>query len=501
MRCTVFPCGLWRIPTTGFLKRFLPDAAARAAILVMLLSLAILPASPPANAADMPAAPSAQVPIPPVPTVPGNADAQVRRQAPAPVVAPLPPAAKKRAAQDRRPFITLKDSLGHSARVRHPVQRIVVLYAAFGEILYELNAGDTLVARTAADTDPEVAHLPSIGTHMNPNLELVASLKPDLVLQLAGRRDAALQSEQLRSLGVPVLDIDMNSFEKMFTATRLIAKAVGRDREARPLITEWRGRLDVLKRLTQGKKKLRVFFEVRYPHLLGAGGEHIVGDIIRYAGGNNVLDHQDRRLVRLNEEILIMTEPEVYIIQRGPMNPAPKTLADRPLFDELVNIDGRVLLVDEEVFSRPGPHSIQAAEILNMRLREFAGEKIEKAAEVAEAAEAETQSAPGPASLADRPRYALPDEPEDPAGAQPGSAPAGAPEGQAPAAPQTAAPAPAEAPAPQAAPAQAPADPAATQMAPQGAPAEREDGAAPIPTTRLPMKDTSPSWMNPTGGR
>ena len=108
----------------------------------------------------------------------------------------------------------------------------------------------------------------------------------------------------------------------------------------------------------------KVFFEVRYPNLLGAGRGSIVNDIIKRAGGINCIESH-KKMVRIGMEALIKRDPGVYIIQRGPMNKNPSHPSERPHFHVLGAVrDGRMMMVDEQVFSRPGPRSVKAVEQL-----------------------------------------------------------------------------------------------------------------------------------------
>ena len=64
-------------------------------------------------------------------------------------------------------------------------------------------------------------------------------------------------------------------------------------------------------------------------------------------------------------ETLIQADPEVYVIQKGPMNQNPSSPARRPHFHILRAVkENRILEVDEQVFSRPGPRAVQAVETL-----------------------------------------------------------------------------------------------------------------------------------------
>ena len=248
--------------------------------------------------------------------------------------------------------------------LQQPARRVVALYAAFSDIVSALGAGETLVGRTAADRDPSRASLPVVGTHMAPNIERIAALRPDIVLQLIGRKEAASQSDALRALGIPVLDLDVSSFEELFAVTRLLGRLLGREAGAESLCAQWRERLDDVGASLAGVAPVRVFYEVRYPNLLAAGRDSIVNAVIERAGGVNVVT-QKRKLVRFNEEALLVANPEAYVLQRGPMNPSPQPPDQRAHFQTLEAVRrGRVLVVEEERFARPGPASIEAVEEL-----------------------------------------------------------------------------------------------------------------------------------------
>ena len=274
----------------------------------------------------------------------------------------IPPAA---GAGEAAPSLEITDDAGHTLRRAEPAARIVALYGAFNELLLALGAGDLLVARTVADAHvPELAGLPAIGTHMRPNAELILARHPDVVLQLSGRGEAALQVESLRALGLNVLTFEMNSFEQMFGVLEKLGRLTGRGQAAGALAREWRGRLAALKKQYAGLAPVRVFYEVRYPNLLAAGKGGIVDDMVAHAGGVNVVDN-DKKLVRFNEEALIAADPDAYIMQRGPMNPDPLPLDRREHYRDLrAAREGRVLVVEEERFARPGPRAVDAAEEL-----------------------------------------------------------------------------------------------------------------------------------------
>lgn len=246
--------------------------------------------------------------------------------------------------------------------------RIIALSGALAETLLALGMDDRIIARTDADGDiPALADKPSIGTHMRPNLELALGAAPDLIVQLAGRKESLESVASLRRLNLPVAVFRINTFDELFSAIERLGVLTGDQAGAEKLVISLQERLDQLRAATAlqtGKARPKVFFEIRYPNLLCAGKDSIVNAVIEAAGGENAVSSM-RRVARPGEEELLRLDPDVYLVQRGPMNENPTAPADRPHFKDLRAVrQGRVYFVDERLYSRPGPGAVAAAEEL-----------------------------------------------------------------------------------------------------------------------------------------
>ncbi len=261
--------------------------------------------------------------------------------------------------------ISIVDDTGFELILDKPAKRVLPLYGAFNEILLAMGLGDLLIGRTAADAQIDaLKHLPAVGTHMRPNIELILSLKPDVIIQFMGRNEAESLGHGLRQHGLPVLFFRMETFEDMYRVIEKLGELTGNTAKSLALVKEYKNRLGELRRVLTNEKRVRVFFEVRYPNLLAAGPNSIVSDIIHIAGGSNVMTLPGR-IIRINEEELVHKRPDAYIMQTGPMNLAPTPIEKRPNYATLpAVINGRVLVVDQLAFSRPGPRAVDSAEML-----------------------------------------------------------------------------------------------------------------------------------------
>jgi len=269
------------------------------------------------------------------------------------------------AADIARADVSIVDDEGRRITLTRPATRVIALYAALSDVVYSLGKEDALVARTQSQTEPpSLAAKPCIGTHMRPSVEMTAALKPDLVLQMGSRAKTDEVVTAIERVGIPVALFDAEDFESLYSVIERVGVLLGAAPQAAALIRDMQDRLQRVTRRVQGLPRPSVFYEIRYPNLLAAGRKSMVAEIIRLSGGENCVASQ-RKMARVNEEELLRLNPDIYILQQGPMNPDPLPVKDRPHFKTLAAVkNGRVYEVQEKLFSRPGPNSVRAVEEL-----------------------------------------------------------------------------------------------------------------------------------------
>ncbi|HSH70117.1 MAG TPA: helical backbone metal receptor [Deferrisomatales bacterium] len=248
-----------------------------------------------------------------------------------------------------------------------PPERIISLYGAFTETLWDLGAGPRLVARTKNDLSvPAMADLPSVGTGLRPNVEYLLALRPHLVVSRASRASSeSLQA--LRARGLTVAAFDPLSLEDLYRTVERLGTLTGHSAEATALTTRLRLGVDRVAAVAAAvpvEQRPRVVYEVRADPLTVAGSGGLVDELIRTAGGVNATENP-KKLFLLDVEALLRMDPDAYVVQEGPMNRNPTPPVERPHFQTLRCVrGGRILTVDEQLFSRPGPRVAEAAEAL-----------------------------------------------------------------------------------------------------------------------------------------
>ena len=182
------------------------------------------------------------------------------------------------------------DETGRRVTLPAEVRRIVSLAPNVTETIYAIGAG----ARLAGDTDfcdvPEEANAkPHVGAPINPSLEAIVALKPDVVLASASINWPAT-ADSLLKIGVPVYTTDAHSVEGMLAGIEKIGGVIGAEAGANALVSGLRGQLEALRAKLAGRAARRVLFVVWDEPLISIGKHTFVADALRLSGGASVID-------------------------------------------------------------------------------------------------------------------------------------------------------------------------------------------------------------------
>ncbi|MCF6266212.1 MAG: helical backbone metal receptor [Desulfuromusa sp.] len=232
-------------------------------------------------------------------------------------------------------------------------QRIVLLSPAAGDIIHQLKADDLVVGVTR--NLEGFTRATRVGSHIRPNVEIIRSLNPDLLIVSSNR---FFSKEMAAAVGAEVFYYHPRSLDEIGRQITVLAQRLGKVALGIQLVArQWQK----LKQLKPIRTMPRVVFEVTAMPLMVAGDKHIVADIIKRAGGTLIAPAQ-RKLVRYSIEAVLAQQPDIYIYQVGPMNKNPQPPQQRSSYAHLA---ARFLRVDELQFSRANTVSFDNVVKLN----------------------------------------------------------------------------------------------------------------------------------------
>jgi iron complex transport system substrate-binding protein len=263
------------------------------------------------------------------------------------------------------------DETGRRVVVPSAVNRIVSLAPNITETIYALG----LEAKLAGDTDycdtPSAAKLkPHVGSMLNPSLEAIVALHPDLVLAAANSANRRETVDALARLGVAVYATDSRTVHGMFESIAHISNLAGAAEQGSALVARLQARLDALQTRLAERPLIHVLFVVWEDPLITIGQNTFIADALRWSGAESVvIAKQDWPQLALEE--VVRLQPEYIVFASGHSESSASQVSDlrsRPMWKGLRAVElGRVVNVSEEI-DRPAPGLIDAIEELAHKL-------------------------------------------------------------------------------------------------------------------------------------
>ncbi len=233
--------------------------------------------------------------------------------------------------------------------------RVVSLAPNLTEMMFAVGAEKNLVGTDDASNFPPAAQrLPKVGA-MQPDIEKIAALKPDLVIASTEGNHPNL-AQALKAVNVPLMLVKTDRLAEIAPAMRMLGQKTNgyRTNTAIPVLERY---LDSEKRTRA--KSLRVLFAVWTDPLYVAGRNTFIDDLFTHTGAQNAVEVSGWPQYSL--ESLVANPPDLILYPRGAVTPeqVDALLARAP------GIRPRIEAVDQDIFQRPGPRVAEAARALN----------------------------------------------------------------------------------------------------------------------------------------
>jgi len=195
-------------------------------------------------------------------------------------------------------------------------QRIVSVIPAITEMLFAIGAGPQVVGVGSFDRFlPEIAKLPRVGALLDPDMEQIFSLRPDLVALYGSHLD---QQSQLARADIPVFSYRHGGLDDVTATIRELGHRTGHAAEAEQVARSIEQGLEEIRKRVAGRKRPRTLVVIgREPGVIrnvyANGGVGFLHDMLEVAGATNVFGRVEREAVQPASEIILTTGADVII--------------------------------------------------------------------------------------------------------------------------------------------------------------------------------------------
>lgn len=252
------------------------------------------------------------------------------------------------------------DDYGRNVTVPQPVERIVSLAPSNTEILFALGLDDKVVGvDQASNYPPEAQDKTIVGGYFGGyNLEVITVLDPQLILASSINSEQLIGDLENRSFAVVVLDA--SDIDGVFDDIELVGSITDAAAEAEGLVSNLTARVETIADLTLGVETPSVYIELDN-NLWTYGPGSFGDDLLGLAGGENIAGSMGSPWVKLDEEFVVSSSPEVIITVFTPV----EEIKSRPGWSDISAIQNdNVFAVDGDLISRPGPRIVDGLEEL-----------------------------------------------------------------------------------------------------------------------------------------
>jgi len=233
--------------------------------------------------------------------------------------------------------------------------RIVSLSPAVTESLYLLGLGENVIGVTTYCNKPsQVRAKEKVGTVMQPNLEKILKLRPDMVLAMTLTDPKSIQ--KMRELGLNVVTFSIaDTFSGLCDVFLQIGRATGRSEEAARLVGTARARVDAIRRRTARLPKPGVLVQIGSKPFFVATKDVFMNDFIEFSGAVNVFGDVSSGSVGREEAVL--RNPDVILIVTMGLSGENERLAWKRFPTVKAVRNGRIYVVDSDDVCSPTPVS------------------------------------------------------------------------------------------------------------------------------------------------
>ncbi len=273
---------------------------------------------------------------------------------------------------------TFTDDLGAEVTPLAPARRVVSISPGLTEAIFAIGAEDRLVGRSDfCYYPPEALEIPSVGQLIDPSIERIVGLEPDLVLVIRGTPRETIDS--LRSAGVPVIAHSLSSLEDVIETVRELGRYLGEEEAADAVAEGLTARMKAVEERTErvlaeaGAQRPSVLFTVQVDPVFVAGEGSFVDDMIEIAGGRNAVAEMGGGQLspwpQISLEAVVEADPDIVAAAfEGHVDEGVDPLAvlrTRTGWQELTAVrEGRVYALDPDLTTRAGPRLLDGLEAM-----------------------------------------------------------------------------------------------------------------------------------------
>ncbi|MBM7684570.1 MAG: cobalamin transport system substrate-binding protein [Epulopiscium sp.] len=250
-----------------------------------------------------------------------------------------------------------------NTQISEEPKRIVSVAPSITELIYALGKGENLVGRTDyCDYPEETKEVPSIGSLIDPSVEKIVELNPDIVIATANFKEETYK--KLEDLGIEVVVLyEAIDLEGAYDSIARLGQILNAEDEANRVITEIKDKIEEVQEKVKDAPRPKVYYVAGFGKNgdYTATGDTFIGQLLEIAGGDNIA--KDATGWQYSLEKIIENDPDIILISQN--YGLKEQFVETAGYKELSAVKGdKVIEIDDNLIARQGPRLGEGVESL-----------------------------------------------------------------------------------------------------------------------------------------
>jgi iron complex transport system substrate-binding protein len=258
------------------------------------------------------------------------------------------------------------DDIGNKLSISKSYSRIISLAPSITEIIYFIKSDTLLIGVTDfCNFPPEAENKAKIGGILNPNLEKITELKPDLILMTA-EGNSNITYQNLKGLGFEIMVFNPKDFNSIISSINKISKITKKEYYAKIKTDSLSNIINEYKSNNSGTKK-SAFIMISMIPLITVNKTNYINDILENIELSNVYENEKNFYPEISFEDLTSKKPDYYIIPFKDSNSKANIIEF--LYPKLQltynELSKKTIFIEEDLIMRPGPRLVEAIQVIS----------------------------------------------------------------------------------------------------------------------------------------
>jgi len=270
---------------------------------------------------------------------------------------------------EKKETVLFTDFMGRQVSIPKKVDRIVSMAPNVTEMLFAIGLDNEIVGVTEFCNYPESAKSKAkIGGYYNPNIEVILSLKPDLIVATPDGYSKE-RIEKLDKSGIPIFIVNPQKIDDVLESMLALGKITGKEEYSKQVVNGLKNRAKIIRdKVSQIpiNKRPKVFYEIGQNPLVTVGPGNFVNDLIKTAGGINIAEDAPNSWPIYSVEAIITKNPDIILTAPSTMTSSDKNDTERWSKYRTISavINNRIYAIDPDILLRSGPRIFDGLERL-----------------------------------------------------------------------------------------------------------------------------------------